>query len=511
MVLVEAIAANADNAGDLTSVLVCEEKVATGAADGYARIAGRPVATLLHLGPGLANSLSNLHNARRAGTPIVNLVGEMSTWMGTDPPLAMDIQSLGASVGTVVTSKTAQDVYTDTASCVRKAGAPAAPGVSRVVTLVLPHDCTRMPADLETSRTADAATPAVPALAEVDGATIAQAASLLKEHGSKACIFAGGLMLVRTADGGELEVLAALGDSTRATLMCRNSFARIDRGHAAPRVVRCPYFPDAAKKALDAFAAIVFIGENPPVAMFGYEDGLAVLVDDSDTSRPVLHLPASAIRPLVAACGASGVTPAARPVKAAIVPSNATMALAPYSICCAIAKHQPADCVVVDESLTCGGMYYQQSQDCPPFTHMTLTGGSIGIGPPLSLGAAVALREQASRGGPSTRVVINFQADGSGLYSSQALWAQAREKLKVITVIAANRAYAILEEEQRKQKLQPERANTRLDGPCIDWCALAKGYGVPASLATTVGELEDALRLALSQEGPHLIECVYKM
>ena len=512
MVLVEAIAANSDNAGDLTSVLVCEEKVATGAADGYARVSGRPVATLLHLGPGLANSLSNLHNARRAGTPILNLVGEMSTWMGTDPPLAMDIRSLGLTVGSVVTNATAQDVYGDTARCVRAVTASAAPGASRVATLVLPHDCTRMPADLAAARTADAATPPPEVEAEASGADIARAASLLKEHGSKACIFAGGLLLVRASDGGELENLGALGESTKATLMCKNSFARIDRGAAAPRVTRCPYFPDAAKKALDGFAAIVFIGEKPPVAMFGYEDGLAVLVDESDASRPVMQLPSSSAGALLAACGAVGAMATARPVKVPTVPSNAGMALAPYIICSAIAKHQPADCVVVDESLTCGGMYYQQSQDCAPFIHMTLTGGSIGIGPPLSLGAAVALREQqASRGAQSARVVINFQADGSGLYSAQALWAQAREQLKVVTVVAANRAYAILEEEQRKQKLQPERTNTRLDGPHVDWCALAQGYGVPATLATTVGELEDGLRLALSKDGPHLIECVYKM
>ena len=293
-------------------------------------------------------------------------------------------------------------------------------------------------------------------------------------------------------------------------LMCRNNFARIDRGNNAPRVARCPYFPDSAKKELDKYALLVFVGEKPPVAMFGYTDGLSVLVDEADAARPVIRLPASALQALHKACGGGVVK--SRPLKEPRLPSDPLKKLTPPLICSALAKHQPAECVVVDESLTCGGMYYQQSQDCPPFTHMTLTGGSIGIGPPLSLGAAVALREsQAARGDLPARVVINFQADGSALYSAQALWTQAREKLKVVTVIAANRAYAILEEEQRKQQLQLEKSSTRLDGPPIDWVALAKGYGVPASAVTTLGELESALSVALATDGPYLIECLYKV
>lgn len=208
MVLVEALTA-AESDGALASVLVSEEKVATGAADGYARIARRPGATLLHLGPGLANGLSNLHNARRGGTPIVNLIGDMSTWHASaDPPLAMDIASLGGSVGSVVASLSAKEVYADCTRCSREAAAPAPPGVSRVRTLLLPHDATREPTDIAEARAAAEVEPPLPTLlTDAEMASVDRAAKLLREHGARACVFAGGDALVRRSEGGGLAFL----------------------------------------------------------------------------------------------------------------------------------------------------------------------------------------------------------------------------------------------------------------------------------------------------------------
>lgn len=284
----------------------------------------RPAATLLHLGPGLANSLSNLHNARRAGTPIVNLIGEMATWhLDADPPLAMDIQALAGTVGSVITSSDAKGMYADTLDAVRKASAPAAPGDSRVVTLVLPMDAQREAAGESPAKTA--APP--PAPVEVDQDAVNRAASALKEHGAGACLFAGGDLLVVEADGGVIASVGKVSAATKCTLMCKNNFARVDRGHAAPRFVRCPYFPDGAKKAFDDFKAVVFLGEKPPVAMFGYEDGISQVCDDKGGAKTVVKLPASALPALIAACDAKWSQFEPRPMKRPNVPANPTMKL----------------------------------------------------------------------------------------------------------------------------------------------------------------------------------------
>ena len=123
---------------------------------------------------------------------------------------------------------------------------------------------------------------------------------------------------------------------------------------------------------------------------------------------------------------------------------------------------------------------------------------------PAAVGAAVAC--------PGRRV-ISLQADGSGLYSPQALWTQAREALDVVTVICANGTYNILKLETALQRCAVgggsgvvARALTDIDAPAVDWCKLAEGFGVPATRATTVGELTAQLAAALARRGPSLIE-----
>ena len=153
--------------------------------------------------------------------------------------------------------------------------------------------------------------------------------------------------------------------------------------------------------------------------------------------RMCMELDASSITPLVNCRGSF--CSSDRPK----IPSGRLTASA---LCQIVAALQPAEAIIVDESLTSGNSYWDHSKGCPPFSHLTLTGGAIGCGPPLAVGTALACPE---------RKVINLQADGSCMYSIQALWTQAREKLDVVNIICANRTYAILKVEMAKQRITP--------------------------------------------------------
>ena len=483
-------------------------QVCTGAADGYGRMARRPALTLLHLGVGLANGVANLHNAKRAGTPIVNLVGDMATWhAGADPPLAMDIQGLSDTVSSWTrTSATGSRLPFDVADALRHArdGLPGVRG--RVATLIVPHDCTwqQVSADMA---------PAPPAAAP--GALGGAAQQFLKDCAAqmkatprgKVAMFCGARALV--AADGCLHNVGKIAAATGAKLYCENNFPRIDRGVGHPQLARLPYFPNDALKELERYEMVVTLDARPPVAMFGYDGGPSQIVALPEAKVWEIDADfADAVEFLCAEVGGAGVVPGkncggvfvAREARPAL-PANLDARLTAAALCRAIAHLQPADCVVVDESLTSGGAYFADSRACPPFAHLALTGGAIGCGPPLAVGAAVACPD---------RTVINFQADGSGLYSAQALWTQARERLKVVTVVCKNNTYAILKVELAKQGIRGGKTNTQkltdLGNPPVDWVALGRAYGVPSSSARTVREVVEQLRAALARDGPSLIE-----
>jgi acetolactate synthase-1/2/3 large subunit len=168
-----------------------------------------------------------------------------------------------------------------------------------------------------------------------------------------------------------------------------------------------------------------------------------------------------------------------------------------------IANLMPDDAIVVDESITSGRTTHVLSACARPHDWLQITGGAIGIGPPLALGAAVACPD---------RKVINLQADGSAMYTLQALWTQAREKADVVTVIWSNRSYQILVGELMNVGAgNPGRAALdmiSLDNPAIDWTLLARGMGVAAARADSVAGFRRALEGALAARGPFLIEAV---
>ncbi|MDJ0850592.1 MAG: acetolactate synthase large subunit [Myxococcota bacterium] len=477
-----------DTVPGVRAVLALFEGVCTGAADGYARVSGRPALTLLHLGPGLANGLANLHNARRARTPVVNVVGDQATWhRDCDAPLTSDIETLARPVSGWVGSTThAGSLASDFAEALAAACRP--PGC--VATLIVPADC----------QWEDAPAPAPPppraAPPEVSDERLDAIARRLRGDGPVALLM-GGAALQEPG----LRAAARVASATRATLFCETFPARVDRGGDLPRTVRLPYFPEQAAEALAPFRWVVLAGAPEPVAFFGYPGGRSHLLDAE--RRLVLAAPeedaASALAHLADALGAP---PAGAP-EATPPPGTPSGALDPGKLGAVLAARQPEHAVLVDEGATSGRPWWLAAEAAPRHSALTLTGGAIGQGLPCATGAALARPETP---------VIALQADGSGLYTAQALWTQAREGLQVVTVVCANRRYRILQIEMARSGI-PEpgpkaRALTDLSHPTVDWVALARGFGVPGVSVETADDLDRALEAALREPGPRLIEAI---
>jgi len=480
-----------DDVPEMRAVLALFEGVATGAADGYARMAGRPAATLLHLGPGLGNGLANLHNARRARTPVVNVVGDHATGhKRLDAPLESDIDALaGAVSGWVRRSLTTADLAADATDAVSASYGP--PGC--VATLVLPADVSwgegGTPAPAPRRRPAPHAAPAV-----VDD--VAQA---LARDGA-AVLFLGGNALT------EQGLLAAgrIAVATGARLLCETFPARLPRGAGLPAVRPLPYPPEGAAAALESTEHLVLAGARSPVDFFAYPDlpghpvpeGCAVhlLANDGEDATAALVALADRVAPdTQAELAFEG------------RPDLPTGPLTPRTLADVLGALLPEGAIVVDEALTSGGHLAAATAGAPRHDWLTLTGGAIGQGLPCAAGAAVACPD---------RPVIGVQADGSAMYTISALWTYAREQLDITTIVCDNGAYAILDAEL--QRVGAARDGQRagellsLDRPDLDFVALATGMGVPATRARTSEELAEQLERALAEPGPHLIDAVLR-
>lgn len=471
-------------------VLGLFEGVCTGAADGYGRMTGRPALTLLHLGPGLANGLANLHNARRARTPVVNLVGDHSTWhRGADSPLESDIDALARSVsGWVRASSDATSLALDLSEAVAAATHP--PG--QVATLVIPADLQSEAAG-GPAPAPKAFVPAPPRAGRIDAAIQAL------RRGSRSALLLGGA----ACRGEALESAARIAGATGCRLFVETFPARAERGAGTPRLERLPYFPEQVATAYEGVERVVLAGSPDPMAMFGWAGAASALLP-SRVERVVLAEAdedvTSALAAVADALGAARKPPSLAPYEPPPSPSGR---LDVRALAAAVAHVLPHQAIVVDEGATSSIALYDALATAATHTWLTLTGGAIGQGLPCATGAAIACPE---------RKVLAFQADGSGLYTLQALWTQARESLDVTTVICANRAYRILQVEMLRAGSdgggRAARALTELSGPELDWVRLASGMGVPAVRVNDAGSLVPALRRALSEPGPHLIEAI---
>ena len=481
-----------DRKPQMRCILGLFEGVVTGAADGYARMADKPAATLLHLGPGLANGLANLHNARRAHTPMINIVGEHASYhIQYDAPLTTDIESLAHPMSNWVRRiQSPDDVSSATAAAIEAAcGDPGG-----IATLILPAD----------SAWGEAATPvrraAPSAPGSVDEAILLRAREALS-NGRRTVILLSGKALRASA----LETAGRIAAKTGAHLMAQQSNGRMERGAGRVSIERVPYPVDAAVSMLEGTEQLILIGARTPVAFFAYPGKPSVLIPQACEVIPLAgagdDLPQSLER-LADAVGAARVAPAMiaqrRQIETPVDgPLNASAILQAIGALC------PDNAIICDESVSSGRDSFKWTGNAAPHDFLQLTGGAIGVGIPLATGAAVACPE---------RKVILMQADGSGMYTLQALWTQAREQLDVVTVIFSNRRYAILHRELQLVGAGEPGRNARrmldLDAPAIDWVHLARGAGVEAARACDTAAFVDLLRSALARRGPFLVEAV---
>ena len=478
-----------DSVPEMRGVLALFEGVATGAADGYARMAGRPASTLLHLGPGLGNGIANLHNARRARTPVVNIVGDHATYHRRfDAPLQSDIESLARNVsGWFRRTERTDRLGDDAAEAVAAALGP--PG--QVATLVLP-------ADVSWSEGGHVAGPVgVAARDRVTDETVATVAKALRS-GVPSAVLVGGSATARPA----LVAARRVADTAGAKLLCETFPARLERGAGVPAVERLAYLGELAAAQLDGLAHLVMVDATPPASFFAYPDRPSDLVPEGcevhvlaargdDALGALEHL-----ADVLDAPGSVAVQPSERP-------ELPTGALTMANVGDVIGALLPEGAIVSDEGNTGGLFVAPATAGAPPHDWLCLTGGSIGQGLPLAAGAALACPE---------RKVVCLEADGSAMYTLQALWTQAREQLDVTTVILNNGSYAVLNFELHRVGAQVSgpKAEALLDlgNPDLDFVALAKGMGVPASRAETAEELTECFIAAIREPGPALIEAV---
>lgn len=477
-----------DVVGGMRAVLGLFEGVCTGAADGYARMSGKPALTMLHLGPGLSNGLANLHNARRAHSAVVNVVGDMATWHRPfDAPLTSDIESLAHPVsGWVRTSRKAAELATDMATAIAAALRP--PG--HVATLIVPQDCA-----WDAAGGAAAPLPRPQAARVASGVVDAAAIGLRAPGGA---LFLGGTAL--RAPG--VQAAARIAAATGCQLWQETLAAHIDEGAHLPAVPRLPYFPEDAIGVLKDVRTLVLAGAPEPVSFFG------------SLSHPSRLAPADCT--ILTLAGLDEDVPDALEMLAEAVRAPRRVEVAPrevvgrpsgdlnaYTLGQALAAVQPEGAIIVEESISSRLGYQRFAPAAPPHTVLTVNGGSIGGGLPCAVGAALGCPE---------RKVIALEADGSGMYTLQALWTMAREGLDVTTVVCANRRYRILQVELGRAGIAEPgpraQALTAIDRPTLDWVALAKGLGLPAVRADTADALVIALERALAQPGPSLIEAV---
>jgi acetolactate synthase-1/2/3 large subunit len=481
-----------DDVPDMRAVLTLFEGVATGAADGYARMAGRPAATLLHLGPGMGNGLANLHNARRGRTPLVNVVGDHSrSHKRLDAPLESDIDAVAGTVsGWVRRSLTPADVAADAAEAV--AAASSAPGA--IATLILP-------ADVSWEDGAAVAEPLPGRPAPLVAPSVIEDVAKVLASGEPTVLFLGGDVVV-----GEEGLLAAarLAAGTGARLATETFPARTTRGAGLPDVTRLPYPPEMAIASLAGTKHLVLAGALSPVHFFGYPGVPGHPVPD-DCTVHVLSEPGEDGVAALQALAERAAPDAVPELLEASRPELPTGELTPRTMNVVIGALLPENAIVVDEALTSGVGLHELTSGAPRHDWLSLTGGAIGDGLPMALGAAIACPE---------RPVIGIQADGSAMYTISALWSYAREQCDVTTIICDNGSYAILEHELSRVGAQGDgkRAAQLLDlgGPDLDFVALATGMGVPATRATTAEELAEQLRTALAEPGPHLIAAMLR-
>ena len=479
-----------DRVEGMRCVLGLFEGVVTGAADGYYRMAGRPASTLLHLGPGLGNGLANLHNAKKARSGIVNIVGEHAGYhIQYDAPLTSDVEGVARPMSDwVKTSRSSRDIAADGVRAIEQAR--QAPG--QVATLILPADTAWGEAD------GPARAAAVAPRRRVDNEAIVTAARAVKSGG--AMLMLGGAAV----RGKALELAGRISAKTGCRLMAEFNNARMEAGAGRVRMDRLPYNVDLALAALKNVRELVLAGAKSPVSFFAYPGKPSVLAPAECRVTKLAGVEddlEAALEALADELGARQVVPA--PIAARSQGAMPTGKVTSDGIAAVLAALLPEQAIVADEAVSTGRAFGPLMAGAAPHDWLNLMGGSIGWALPISVGAAIAAPQ---------RKVVALEGDGSAMYTMQALWTMAREGLDVTVVVFANRSYQILRGELAGvgATAPGRRANDMLtlDRPDLDWVALAKGHGVEAGRAATLEEFARQLKRGLAVNGPYLIELV---
>lgn len=479
-----------DRVSGMRAVLGLFEGVVTGAADGYARMADKQAATFLHLGPGAANGLANLHNARKAQVPMINIIGDHATYhQRFDAPLTSDVAAFAQTVSHwVYSSPDAQCIAADAARAVQ--AARAAPG--QIASLILPADTAW--------RTADHPAEPLPVLgpAAASDLAVAQCAEAL-HVGRRVGLLLRGAALRHAG----LQVAGRIAARTGARLICDTFAPRIERGAGRVAVERLPYRAPEAIAFLQGIEILILVGSQPPVAFFAYPDQASELTPPGCRSVVLAHPHEDRAAALGNLADLLGVRdkPTLSPYRPADPPSDRL--LDEETVMRIVAYHLPGDAIVTDEILTAGFAHYATLETAAPHGYLDLAGGAIGNMMPVATGAAIAC---------PGRKVISLQGDGSAMYTLQALWTQARERLDVTTLIYANRSYGVLNQELERVGAGEAgpKAMSMLDlhDTPLDWVKLAQGMGVEAVRTETASSLSDALGSAVAAGGPRLIEAI---
>ena len=479
-----------DKQPSIRAVLCLFEGVVTGAADGYGRMADKPALTLLHLGPGFANGIANLHNAQRARSPILNIVGDHATdHLQYDAPLTSDIRGFASPVSRTYLVSASATTLAQT--CLDALAASLAHSGS-ISTIVVPADHAWAAVEPQQYHLPEITNE------RISDDTVQTAAQALR-NANKSCLFLGGRALREEG----LEQAGRIAAATGCRLISETFFARQARGIGRVPTERLAYFGEAATEQLADLDALVLAGVKSPVSFFAYPDKPSVLAPETATQTVLADAEmdvVDALRRLADILDA--------PARPGVTTDRARYPLGEGAIDAnelgkVIANRLPDNAIVCDEGATNGLGAFLLTANAAPHDWLTLTGGAIGQGLPLAIGAAVACPD---------RKIIALEADGSGMYTVQALWTMVREALDITVMMLNNGSYAILNIElSRVGVAEPgPTALSLLDltNPEINWTDLAHGMGMNAIQVKTVDALDAAVGEALSHEGPSLIEVI---
>jgi len=476
-----------DKAEGMRCILGMAETVVTGCADGYARMAGKPAVTLTHCGPGFANGIANVHNARRAHTPMVNILGDHATYHRPfDAPLTTDTEGLARTVSHWVrTSTSSARVGADGAAAVQAALTP--PG--QIATLILPADTA-----WNDGGEVGAPLPA-PTRAAVAPDILRAIAQTLRTREPAIFILSGQAL----SEAG-LAAAHRIAQVTGAKLRTPTQVPRMARGRGRAAVDRIPYVVDNALKVLAGTRHVFLVGAKPPTAFFAYPGKPSLLAPPDAVTHVVARPEQDAVAALEWLADDLG-APKNVPISdARIKPQLVRGKFEPEPFAHTLAALLPENCIVAEDAVTSGRALFAPTFGAAPHDWLQITGGAIGHGFPCATGAAVACPQ---------RKVVCLQADGAGMYTVQALWTQAREKLDVVNVVFANRIYKILHGELLSVGAQPGRASNELFDlarPELDWVKLAGSMGVEATRVETLEGFADVFGAACGRRGPFLIE-----